>query len=379
MITKKSIATAAHVHQFGERLYCEFFEDIIDLCINALDHIHVEYSVYYTQRFDQNFMDRLGQDKNKIVLIFKNDHDYDDLNEPAVPKVELLTDKKIVFFSPIPNLKTNLSNLKIVYWGGDVLTQRDQYASLTPEKTKNFNTDQHWISLTYRNRIHRILTALFLIGRDLDQFGKLRISRAGTANLKSWQEICKFEISPDFLSKYNDTMSTGLWHFNNLRHGGQPFGNLFAQLRGLDNASNFDTHLRKLYQNSFVEIVNETLFIKDVLISEKFKNSVYGFNLPIIISSVGYVQHLREIGFDMFDDVINHDYDTVQDPLMRIATAIIDNERLLKDAEFAKKVWSNCYARLEQNYMFDRYSFADFCKTNCMDEFNKIVQEFLIS
>ena len=81
----------------------------------------------------------------------------------------------------------------------------------------------------------------------------------------------------------------------------------------------------------------------------------------------------------MFDDVINHDYDTVQDPLMRIATAIIDNERLLKDAEFAKKVWSNCYTRLEQNYMFDRYSFADFCKTNCMDEFNKIVQEFLIS
>jgi hypothetical protein len=45
------------------------------------------------------------------------------------------------------------------------------------------------------------------------------------------------------------------------------------------------------------------------MLTEKYLNSVYGCNFPILLVSVGSIRLLRDIGFDMFDDIVDHGYD----------------------------------------------------------------------
>lgn len=360
--------------------YNDFYIDIVDKCKNILDNFLIDYSIYYPRSITLEHIALIAQDKNKNILIFQNEHTI----LQQLDFFKQLPNKKIILFTDIANLETDIPNLKIIHWGGFILHQQEEYYNITPHKTKNFNSSAHWISLSHGTRLHRVLAAIFLLGKNLNKFGTLRISphTATDKNIKSWQDLCQVEkntIPQEFLSRYDMLMSNGLIDFKNIIHDGQPVNNPYDGLVGVDNAGNFDKNLRSLYENSFVEIVNETLFFEDrIIVTEKIKNAIYGFNLPIILSSRGYVQHLRNIGFDMFDDFINHNYDTIHDPFWRIATAINDNEHLLSDPTFAKEAWQKCYHRMEKNYRLARVELATYHQTNCINEFTTACQEFLL-
>jgi hypothetical protein len=45
----------------------------------------------------------------------------------------------------------------------------------------------------------------------------------------------------------------------------------------------------------------------------------------------------------VFDDVVDHGYDLIQNPFDRITTAIDSNRRLLTDLDYVKKSWTQCY------------------------------------
>jgi hypothetical protein len=118
-----------------------------------------------------------------------------------------------------------------------------------------------------------------------------------------------------------------------------------------NHARNFDLNLRTLYAESFVEIVGEPVFMMPgITVTEKYLNSVYGFNFPIILSGAGTVAHLRGLGFDMFDDVIDHSYDDISSHMSRLVAAIDLNRRLLEDTVHAKQNWLRCRSRFDHNH-----------------------------
>ena len=109
-------------------------------------------------------------------------------------------------------------------------------------------------------------------------------------------------------------------------------------------------HLETRYRNSFVELVTEPSFTPpSFLLTEKTLNSIYGCNFPIILSGAGTIQHLRNIGFDMFDDIVDHGYDQIANPADRIILAIENNKQLLVDSEHVKKLWRDNQYRFENN------------------------------
>jgi hypothetical protein len=98
--------------------------------------------------------------------------------------------------------------------------------------------------------------------------------------------------------------------------------------------------LRNLYKQSAIEIVNETTFEEPGYhVTEKFLQSVYGLNLPIVLGQSGIISYLRSLGFDMFDDIIDTKYDSIQSPFLRLTTAIKSNQRLLADRDYAIQIW----------------------------------------
>ena len=115
--------------------------------------------------------------------------------------------------------------------------------------------------------------------------------------------------------------------------------------------TNFDRYLRKIFGNSTVDIIVETVLInRSGIITEKYLNSIYGYNFPIYIGMAGSVNHLRKLGFDLFDDVIDHGYDTIQDHYTRMFTAINSNRQILENRELALTHWNQCKDRFNQNY-----------------------------
>jgi hypothetical protein len=120
--------------------------------------------------------------------------------------------------------------------------------------------------------------------------------------------------------------------------------------KSTDNASNFKNRLRNLYRDSFVEIVSEPVFSSpSFMLTEKTAHTFYGCNFPIILAGCGAVAHLRELGLDVFDDVVDHSYDSIKNPIDRVVAAVESNRTLLTNPDYAKQSWKRCQPRFERN------------------------------
>ena len=264
---------------------------------------------------------------------------------------------QFILFTSIENLELELSesNLHIIPWGGDLINQKTRYQQLEPVLGKNFDSPQHFICLNRHRRDHRLIALSYLCGGNYDQYGQITYL-ASSANPA--QEPLEFPIDIihwEFDTERHDSIrdkiligyrqmikvtSTNSDHFEIYKNYGTGQN---------DNASNFE-HLRPRYRNSFVEIVTESSYTApSFLLTEKTAHSFYACNFPILLSGAGAVQHLRNLGLDTFDDIVDHSYDQILNPFDRITTAIDSNHSLLTDGVYVKEIWKQCQPRFESN------------------------------
>jgi hypothetical protein len=94
------------------------------------------------------------------------------------------------------------------------------------------------------------------------------------------------------------------------------------------NESNF-IRLSWLYSTTKINIVTETQYTETPgVITEKTLFALLAGQIPIIIGYPGIVEHCRQLGFDMFDDLVDNSYDTLHDTY-RWSEALSRNKELL--------------------------------------------------
>jgi hypothetical protein len=99
-----------------------------------------------------------------------------------------------------------------------------------------------------------------------------------------------------------------------------------------------------------LEIVCGTIFAENTpLLAEKELQAIMSCNFIIFINCAGTVTWLRDLGFDMFDDVIDHDYDLIQDPGQRVLCALSQNKHLLDGTFDLDQAWVQRRERFLQN------------------------------
>lgn len=102
------------------------------------------------------------------------------------------------------------------------------------------------------------------------------------------------------------------------------------------------------YQESYVNLVTETTIRLDTpMLSEKTFKPIIAGQLFVLIASPGAIQFLRRIGIDVFDDIINHSYDSIFDTRIRIEQALNQIDRLYQ-MDLAG-LYDKIKARLERN------------------------------
>lgn len=68
----------------------------------------------------------------------------------------------------------------------------------------------------------------------------------------------------------------------------------------------------EIAKDSYIEIQLESVITDEsTFITEKAAKPFLGLQFPIFYAHIGYIQYFREWGFDMFDDIIDHSYDSI--------------------------------------------------------------------
>jgi hypothetical protein len=99
---------------------------------------------------------------------------------------------------------------------------------------------------------------------------------------------------------------------------------------GCENLDNF-MKLLYVYQSAPINIVTETQYDPPVgIITEKTQMAFAAQQIPIIIGYKGIIDQCRKMGFDMFDDLVDHSYDDLDNDT-RWQAALERNWHLLQE------------------------------------------------
>lgn len=106
-----------------------------------------------------------------------------------------------------------------------------------------------------------------------------------------------------------------------------------------------------IWQESFISIVTETVFNEAVCFpTEKTWKVFDKYHLPIFVSCAGFVAHIRSLGFDVFDDLIDHSYDDIDNDTKRMQA--VTNEITVwaaREIDVLSKAKYSLRKRLEYN------------------------------
>ena len=105
------------------------------------------------------------------------------------------------------------------------------------------------------------------------------------------------------------------------------------------------------FRNAYLNITTETNFItEDVHITEKSFKPFFFYQIPIFLSSAFHVKNLKEIyGFDLFEDVVNHDYDNETNFKKRFSLVCDEINRIYNNRDEIKKFIINNKERFLKN------------------------------
>jgi len=102
----------------------------------------------------------------------------------------------------------------------------------------------------------------------------------------------------------------------------------YATYRGTDNDENFQ-RLAALYGRHAVNIVTETEYdTTPGIITEKTLLAMLAGQIPVVIGYAGIVEHLRDLGLDVFDDLVDVTYDSLPNSV-RAEQALEKNKHVI--------------------------------------------------
>jgi len=109
----------------------------------------------------------------------------------------------------------------------------------------------------------------------------------------------------------------------------------YTSYRGCENDDNF-IRLQYVYQQCAVNIVTETIYdTTPGIISEKTLMAFAAKQVPLLIGHRGIVNDCRELGFDMFDDVIDNSFDQLPNNI-RLETALeLNKNKILQGIDLS--------------------------------------------
>lgn len=282
--------------------------------------------------------------------------------------------KKFIIFSiTLDKEHVEKPNVQFINWGPCV-RQQQEYQKILPID-KKFQQPWHWHFISGYTRHHRMMLAIVLAALNCEKHGYLKVNPFPIHEYKEWQRFYKMQKDLRFPFDHDNEETVSLekgfcrWKNNTIDlYPSMPFT---SQYNG-NNAENLDTYLRQYYEHSAIEVITETeYYSKGYHTSEKFLHCMIGSCIPLLIGQQHHVRYLQQLGFDMFEDIIDISYDEIEDPLLRMYTAVKDNLRILSDKDFCVNLHRICHERLKNNRELAIDGIFDLVRQNTKEEIHR--------
>ncbi len=208
------------------------------------------------------------------------------------------------------------------------------YSKLLNKHRIEFSADREFLFLCHNKRMksHRVNILAFLKKTNI-------IKETDWSFVFDADTNIDFDLSPSLKEEVDTTLKNGTVKSKYEVNHVFKFGDLG------------DYICEDTFRNSFVNITTETNFItEDVHITEKSFKPFFFYQIPIFLSSAFHVKNLKEIyGFDLFEDVVNHDYDNETNFKKRFSLVCDEIERIYNNKDKIKKFIINNQDRFLKN------------------------------
>mgnify|MGYP003657571433 FL=1 len=292
-----------------------------------------------------------GEILTKPEIIFIADHHYDE-TEHCFHTQKLLENSTCdphlhtIIFDHV-NHADSLSNYNCVHFPIFLASESKEFkeANIQPmwnQKTHSFNF------MINKPRLHREFLLMLIEHFDLKNF-KHTLAWRSNKNFAS-PKIMDTTTNPLYLDiiKSGTEITTPVTDFK--------FGPEVTMKKGIRNGNfkNAETykHLLKttVFEPSCISIITEPVFFeKEALVTEKTIMAILGGTLPIWFGGWKCADSMRSLGFDVFDDIIDHSYEDLEDPIGRCYYAVERNLEVIRDFERTKKFINENQHRLQHN------------------------------
>lgn len=147
------------------------------------------------------------------------------------------------------------------------------------------------------------------------------------------------------------------------------FGPEITMERGIRNGSFKNAHTyqgllqKTVFEPACISLITEpAYFERETIPTEKTLMAMYAGTFPIWVGGWQIADYMSSLGFDVFDDVIDHSYQSVENPADRCRLAVELNIDLLRDFDRVANLINSCQDRLKKNVeLLEQNVFLDFC------------------
>ena len=299
---------------------------------------------------DNNILELLKIHKN-LNLIFMNEVEVDSKyslqklndmllqNEVDVSKVWVINNnQKLQYWKNELNINLNVHSCKML---------PQMFPNEQPGKWKLDKEDGSFFMCHNRTpRPHRYALLCLLKYNNL-------LSDTNWSLINGWQSD-KVNVTIRYSSLFSkediDTFKYEIEYFENINT---------AKSKYETDYTNFDVKYNQVvfnnintYENSYVNITTETNFEDEAIhISEKSLKPFYYFQFPLILASYHHIKYLKDVyAFDLFEDIINYDYDNIQNNRDRLFTFIEEINRIHNNKELFIEFYKNNKERFIKNH-----------------------------
>ena len=203
------------------------------------------------------------------------------------------------------------------------------------EQVADPQTKHHFIMLAKQPRPLRLLMACEIMRRQLDSYGNLSCGSVESDYHFAYNEQWHGQfIDPEFKQRFPILLDGPIPQTSKQQY------------------QTTDPRIRQACINVICESsqdpgIDDSMWTKP-WVTEKTSKALLLCQLPLMVSVPGSVKNLRTHGIDMFDDIIDHSYDSEQDLRRRISMIADQLEQLCKQHN-PSELRAHCWPRLLKN------------------------------
>jgi hypothetical protein len=125
-----------------------------------------------------------------------------------------------------------------------------------------------------------------------------------------------------------------------------------------------DLHYEFVFGDSYIDLVTENVIddnkneFEIKTITEKTIKPFLFYQIPIIISQKDIMKSLKNLGFDLFDDLIDLKFDSMESPIERIELAVKEIDKL-KNYNLSDYFIKNKHRFIKNKNLVLKYGFSD--------------------